>query len=310
MARLRSLQLVDNAPLTLTKNLMKAAIEPPFSNQSKLQRFVLDWSGHLAHVDYEIRDHVYYLLHAEVPSALRGQGVGQVLVEKTYAYLHAHQLTCVPVCSYIQAIVKRNPELTQGKAMSIQLLGVQVAKPTGMMIDGKRVMTAIQKTAISGTVAANAIGLSGDEQASPDVHGGLDKAVYAYPSEHYAFWRKARQEQRASNADDALAFGSLGENLTLSGLLETDVWIGDRLLFPNCTLRVTDPREPCFKFNAVMGWSGAAKAMAQSGFCGFYLAVEEVGAIQAGEFATLIAGSRQMSIPESFARKMKKHISD
>ncbi len=187
-----------------------------------------------------------------------------------------------------------------------QLLGVQTAKATPMPMEGKRVMTAIRKTARLGDVAVVPMGLAGDEQANPDVHGGLSKAIYAYPSEHYEFWRKARLDKGLGLIDDTLPFGSMGENLTLFGLLENQVWVGDVLEFPNCTLRVTDPREPCFKFNATMGFNTAAKAMAQSGFCGFYLAVDKAGTIAAGESFKLIAGSRQMSIPSSFARKMRR----
>jgi len=191
-----------------------------------------------------------------------------------------------------------------------KVVGVQTAKAAGMMIDGKRVMTAIRKTAVSGAAAVEPLGLVGDEQANPSVHGGLSKAVYAYPSEHYEFWRKVRLDKglglMAGMEEDALPFGFMGENLTLAGVLESDVWVGDVLEFPNCTLRVTDPREPCFKFNSVMGFSMAAKAMAQSGFCGFYLAVDKQGTIAAGEAFRLIAGSRQMSIPSSFAVKMRR----
>jgi MOSC domain-containing protein YiiM len=188
----------------------------------------------------------------------------------------------------------------------MKLLSVQTAKATSMMIDGKRVMTAIRKLPVKGAVSLTPLGLQADEQANLDVHGGLSKAVYAYPSEHYEFWRKARADKGLGQIDDTLPYGSMGENLTLSGLLETDVWVGDILEFPSCTLRVTDPREPCFKFNATMGFNTAAKAMAQSGFCGFYLAVDKQGEIAAGESFRVIAGSRQMSIPESFARKMRR----
>jgi MOSC domain-containing protein YiiM len=188
----------------------------------------------------------------------------------------------------------------------MKLLGVQTAKATGMMIEGRRVMTAIRKTAVQGAATVAPLGLVGDEQANPDVHGGLSKAVYAYPSEHYEFWRKVRTDKGLGLIDDSLPFGFMGENLTLEGLLEKDVWVGDTLAFPNCTLRVTDPREPCFKFNATMGFNTAAKSMAQSGFCGFYLAVDKAGTIAAGESFRVIAGSRQMSIPSSFAVKMRR----
>jgi uncharacterized protein len=84
----------------------------PFLHQPDQSQFTLDWNGHIAFVDYEIKNSTWYLLHAEVPAALRGQGVGQVLVEKTYAYLREHGIQSVPVCTYIQALIKRNPEWT------------------------------------------------------------------------------------------------------------------------------------------------------------------------------------------------------
>ena len=108
--------------------------------------------------------------------------------------------------------------------------------------------------------------------------------------------------------DDALSPGALGENLTLQGLLEADVWVGDVLQFANCALRVTQPREPCFKFNASLGFNPASKQMAQTGYCGFYLAVDQPGTVQAGETATLVPGPRRASIPERFQAKLFKHL--
>ncbi len=191
----------------------------------------------------------------------------------------------------------------------MKLIGVQTAKVTGMMMDGKRVMTAIRKLSRQGAVEVAPLGLVGDEQANPEVHGGLSKAIYAYPSEHYSFWQKARHDAGLGLIDDTLPFGAVGENLSLSGLIESDVWIGDVLEFPNCTLRVTEPREPCFKFNAAMGFNTASKKMAQSGFCGFYLAVDAVGTISSGESFKLKPGPRQFSITQSFSAKMRKHLS-
>jgi MOSC domain-containing protein YiiM len=153
-----------------------------------------------------------------------------------------------------------------------------------------------------------ALGLEVDEQADLSVHGGLEKAVYAYPHEHYAYWRQARQDAGLGGIDDSLLPGALGENLTLQGLSEADVWVGDTLEFANCALRVTQPREPCFKFNASMGFNQASKHMAQTGFCGFYLAVDQPGTVQAGEWGTLVHGPRRASIPERFQAKMFKHL--
>jgi MOSC domain-containing protein YiiM len=162
-------------------------------------------------------------------------------------------------------------------------------------------------------VAVHTLGLAGDEQADPSVHGGLSKAVYAYPTEHMAFWLAQRREHRAdlfANADTptALPPGFMGENLSLQGLLETDVWVGDELHFPDCVLRVTEPRQPCFKFNAIMGFNQAGKVMAQSGFCGFYMAVEEPGSVQAGQTFELRPGQRGLGIAQAFAGKRWKHL--
>ena len=192
--------------------------------------------------------------------------------------------------------------------MQFQLLGVQAAKVRRVMISDRLVPSAMYKTAVSGPVRVGALGLEADEQADLSVHGGLEKAVYAYPHEHYAYWRQAREDAGLGGIDDALLPGALGENLTLQGLLEADVWVGDTLEFADCTLRVTQPREPCFKFNASMGLNQASKQMAQTGFCGFYLAVDRPGTVQAGGWGTLMRGPRRSSIPERFQAKMFKHL--
>lgn len=189
-----------------------------------------------------------------------------------------------------------------------QLLGIQTAPARRVTIHGRSVLTAIHKQAATGPVAVQRLGLAGDEQADLSVHGGLDKAVYAYPSAHYPFWQQQRAAAGLSGIDDALPWGSLGENLTLSGVLERDVWVGDVLRFAHCALRVTQPREPCYKFNAAMGFNTAGKVMAQHGCCGFYLAVEEVGTLCAGESFELLPGPRRLGIAEMFAAKMAKHL--
>jgi len=189
-----------------------------------------------------------------------------------------------------------------------QLIGIQIASARRVKINGRAVLTAIHKQPTAGAVPVLPLGLMGDEQADLSVHGGLDKAVYAYPSEHYPLWRAARESAGLAAIDDALPWGSMGENLTLSGLLEREVWVGDVLQFAHCALRVTLPREPCYKFNAAMGFNTAAKTMAQQGCCGFYLAVQQPGYLQAGDTFEVIPGKRGLSIPESFRAKMFKHL--
>lgn len=189
-----------------------------------------------------------------------------------------------------------------------QLLSVQVGTARRVTIGGRSILTAIGKQPVASEVQVKPLGLVGDEQVDLSVHGGLEKAVYAYPSEHYAYWQTARREAGLSQIDDTLPPGSLGENLTLVGLLEADVWAGDVLQFPGCALRVTVPREPCYKFNAAMGFAQASKRMAQSGFCGFYLAVQTLGVLRAGDAFEVIPGERGTGIPELFAAKMRKHL--
>lgn len=169
-------------------------------------------------------------------------------------------------------------------------------------------LSGIGKAAQTGAVPVGRLGLLGDEQADLCIHGGISKAVYAYPQEHYAFWQMRRRGLGISLFDEPLTSGFVGENLTLTGLLESKVWIGDELHFPHCVLRVTEPRQPCGKFNAVMGYSQAALDMALQGCCGFYLAVDEPGTVAAGEAFTLVPGKRALSVAEAFAAKRAKHL--
>ncbi len=182
----------------------------------------------------------------------------------------------------------------------MQVLSVNVARSEMRLINGRRVATAIGKRATRELVAVHPLGLQGDEQADLSVHGGLTKAVYAYPAQHYAFWQTVRAQAKVSLWDELLPPGSMGENLTLEGVEESQLWIGDRLILPGCVLAVSEPRQPCFKFNAAMGFSQAAKLMQQSGFCGSYLAVIEGGTVSAGDSFELRPGPREVNIRELF----------
>ena len=186
----------------------------------------------------------------------------------------------------------------------MQLFSVNTARIERFVAaDGKTLASAIRKRARAGTVAVGPLGLEGDEQANRKVHGGPTKAAYAYPQAHYAFWSTVRGQ--AQVAGD-LQPGDLGENLTLDGLLESQVCIGDVLRFPHCELVVSEPRYPCATFNAHMGCSQASKLMAQSGYCGFYLAVKHEGTIATGEAFELVPGPREIGIVELFKSRMKK----
>lgn len=190
----------------------------------------------------------------------------------------------------------------------MHLLSVNTGSARPLRIGSRSFLSAIGKAAVAGPVPVGRLGLQGDDQADPSVHGGLDKAVYAYPSEHLAFWQAQRRAHGVTLFDEALPPGFMGENLTLAGLLEREVWVGDTLHFPGCVLRVTAPREPCFKFNAVMGLPQAGRLMLQNACPGFYLAVVQPGHIQAGESFHLQAGVRGLSVLQAFAAKRIKHL--
>jgi MOSC domain-containing protein YiiM len=188
--------------------------------------------------------------------------------------------------------------------MRFTVQSVNVGRARELSIDGRAVMTAIGKRSVHGPVAVAAMGLAGDEQADLTVHGGLSKAVYAYPAEHYPFWQTVRAQAGAAPWGDVLPPGSMGENLTLSGLLENQVWVGDVLRFAGCELAVSEPRFPCFKFGAAMGFGQAVKLMAANAWCGFYLAVRAPGPLAAGDDFELVPGPREVGITELFRARV------
>ena len=190
------------------------------------------------------------------------------------------------------------------------LLHLNVARAAPVAINGRRVMTAIGKRSVDRARAVLPLGIEDDEQADLSVHGGPGKAVYAYPSEHYAFWQTVRAQAGVSLWDEPMPPGSLGENLTLAGLLESEMWIGDVLRFPHCALAVSEPRTPCFKFNAAMGFKHASKLMVQSAWCGAYLAVREPGTVAAGQAFTVEPGPREVGIVELFKARTRRLLSD
>jgi MOSC domain-containing protein YiiM len=134
--------------------------------------------------------------------------------------------------------------------------------------------SAILKLPVSGPVWASRTHLEGDGQADLRVHGGEDKAVYAYASEHYPLWR-------AELDLDEMPFGGFGENLTVSGLLESEVCIGDVYRAGDVRLQVSQPRGPCWKLARLWGVNGLEKRFSASGRTGFYLRVLQEGELRA-----------------------------
>jgi MOSC domain-containing protein YiiM len=167
--------------------------------------------------------------------------------------------------------------------------------------DYKSVASAIGKKSVSNLqnlspVEITVLGVRGDEQADLSVHGGIEKAIYVYPAEHYTFWNELLT--RETKKPTTLAHGAIGENFTIEGLVETEVFVGDKLLIGDLEFIVVKLREPCFKFNTAMRYKGASKAMLQSGFSGWYLRVVKTGALAAGAQIALVPGVRDISIAQ------------
>ena len=175
----------------------------------------------------------------------------------------------------------------------MKLIAVSVGKPRAVP-DKRRgeVRTGIWKTPVAGPVRVGRPNLAGDGQADLVNHGGADKALYAYPAEHYPLW--ARELGR-----DDLAPGGFGENLTTAGLLEPAVCIGDRFRIGTAVLEVSQPRTPCFKLGLRLGDPGMVKRFLASGRCGFYLRVVAEGELAAAAAIERIArGEGAMTVSE------------
>jgi len=158
----------------------------------------------------------------------------------------------------------------------VQLVSVNVGRPREVEWHGRLVRTSIWKEPVEGRVRVSALNLEGDEQSDLSVHGGHEKAVYAYPREHYEYWRR---ELEAAD----LAWGAFGENFTTAGVLEPEIGIGDRLRIGSAEFLVTQPRMPCFKLGVRFGRDDMVKRFLHSGRSGFYLAVVREGEVTSGD---------------------------
>ncbi|MFN0150089.1 MAG: MOSC domain-containing protein [bacterium] len=168
------------------------------------------------------------------------------------------------------------------RAAAMRVLSVNVAQSRVVDWRGREITTAFFKEPVAGPVIARALGLDGDAQADPRVHGGPRKAVYAYPSEHYAYWRAALGEID-------LPPGSFGENLTVAALDESRLRTGDVLAIGGARFAVTQPRYPCAKLAMRFGDPAMVERFLDAGRSGFYLAVLDEGAVEAGDAIALTA---------------------
>ena len=164
---------------------------------------------------------------------------------------------------------------------TVKILSVNVGLPREVTWQGKVVTTGIFKEPVNEPVMLRTLNLDGDGQADLTVHGGITKAVYAYPSEHYGYWRA-----ELSRVD--LSWGMFGENFTTEGLLEEAVYIGDRFRIGETEVIVTEPRMPCYKLGIRFGRADIIKRFLASRRTGFYFAVAGEGTVSAGDAAELV----------------------
>ncbi len=164
----------------------------------------------------------------------------------------------------------------------MKVVSVNVGRPQEHEWRGQRVRTAIFKTAVEGPVAVRKLSFEGDAQADLTAHGGLDKAVYAYPREHYAYWRSQLPAY-------SFTLGNFGENLTVEGLSEEAIHIGDQLQIGTALFTVTQPRSPCYKLGVRFDRDDMTRRFYESRRFGFYLRVLREGTVQAGDAVTAVS---------------------
>ncbi|HYV55919.1 MAG TPA: MOSC domain-containing protein [Candidatus Nitrosopolaris sp.] len=158
----------------------------------------------------------------------------------------------------------------------MKLVAVSVGRPREIIWRGKAVRISIWKSPVTGKVRVRTLNLEGDEQSDLSVHGGADKAVYIYPSEHYGYWREQLPGVE-------LPWGAFGENFTSEGLFETEVQIGDRLRVGTAEFVVTQPRLPCFKLGIRFDRPDLVREFFRARRTGFYLSVLREGSVCAGD---------------------------
>jgi MOSC domain-containing protein YiiM len=168
----------------------------------------------------------------------------------------------------------------------MKVVSVNVGLPREVVWHGKKVTTGIFKEPVGGRIMARRLNLDGDQQADLSVHGGVNKAIYSYPSEHYGYWR-------TELPGVVLPPGMFGENLTTEGLLEESVYIGDRFRVGEAEVRVTEPRMPCYKLTIKFGRADMIKRFLASRRTGFYFAVARDGMVGAGDAIELIGREQQ-----------------
>jgi len=173
----------------------------------------------------------------------------------------------------------------------MRLISLNAGSKVTVEYQGKTVTTGIFKKPVDQPLKLGKDQIQSDHIDNLEVHGGYHKAIYAYPMEHYKFWK-----ERYAHMD--FEYGMFGENLTVEGLLESEVYAGDLLHIGDCILEVSEPRQPCFKLGIKFQDPGIIKPFLQSGTTGFYLRIIEAGTLPTQGVIKLVPGPRRFSIAQ------------
>ncbi|MNK60628.1 6-N-hydroxylaminopurine resistance protein [compost metagenome] len=184
---------------------------------------------------------------------------------------------------------------------SIEILSLNVGMPKQVQFQQKNVSTGIFKTATDEALHLSFLNLEGDGQGDLVHHGGREKAVCVYPYEHYPFWENELKRP--------LEYGALGENLTIKGLLETDVCIGDVFELGKAIVQVSQPRQPCYKLTIRHGVPDMLLKVQQTGYTGFYFRVLEEGVVTKDDGLSLLH-RHPKEITVSFANRIMHREKD
>ncbi|OAS24393.1 MOSC domain-containing protein [Paenibacillus oryzisoli] len=180
----------------------------------------------------------------------------------------------------------------------MQITSINVGLPQIITYQGKELTTGIYKTPVSSSLFVSKIQMDGDGQADLTVHGGVDKAICVYPEEHYAYWESLRGHK--------LEAATFGENLTIRGLQEHEVHIGDTFAIDEVIVQVSQPRQPCHKLAKRMDWPEATLYVQETGYTGYYFRVLKEGFIAPDSKMKLVARD-EAGVTVAFANHIKYH---
>lgn len=176
---------------------------------------------------------------------------------------------------------------------SLKIISTNIAKPTTINWRGKQITTGIYKNPVSDPIYLGKESVRGDEVSDRKVHGGNYKACYLFSADNYPYWKALYPHLEWD-------YGMFGENLTVSGLDESKILIGDIYRIGEALVQVTQPREPCYKFGIKFGNQGVLKQFIEHAHPGLYVRVLETGFVKVNDTLTLVEQAKNSLTVQDF----------